>query len=235
MRRGQVVLVCLLLLGVVSGCGAGASSSQSPGLAPSTNGLALADALVAKLQDEPFNAHVEQVSEMQIEHAVAGGPPEGSTIQLGGSIDISGDDLRMLSTTTVPGIGTWDSEIVVLGDDAWTRLYPGAALTRTTRGHVVAMIDGLVEEFRPIDDPGLLRYVGLETIDGQKLHSWPTPRPAQACMRGHRRAIGTSTTLRVTASTGPARPPDRREDSGAVVIHPADSVARTMISRGRVR
>lgn len=136
--------------------------------APSVDGNALAKAVVAKLQADPLIVHVDQVADAEIVEASAGSAPKGTKVQTTMSFDFNGDDMRALMTLSFGG-QTTEFEIVALGDTLWAR--EGASVfgsqPRSAESDQQLIDQGYV---RLTDDPGVLRYVGPETIDGRELH-----------------------------------------------------------------
>ena len=174
-RRLRSMGTLVIVVFAVVACGGSASSVApvSPAalkatLAPSVDGDALAKAVVAKLQADPFIIHVDQIADAEIVEASAGGLPKGAQMQTTASFDFNGDDVRALMTLSFGG-QTTEVEIVALGDTSWVR--EGASTFES--GPRSAEFDQLFSDptyFRFTDDPGVLRYVGLETIDGRELH-----------------------------------------------------------------
>jgi hypothetical protein len=84
------------------------------------------------------------------------------------SADISGDDVSMRLKTMFTG-RTTEQDLVAVGDWAYTRA-DGGAWSRSPRAISKTALDGAIKAIRLIDDPADLTYVGVETIDGRKLH-----------------------------------------------------------------
>lgn len=134
------------------------TSTPGPTSPPEGGGGKEAEAVVAKLQADPFVTHLDQVGTVS-----AGG--QDATVEM--SADFSGDDARILLTITAIGQAN-EQEIVTIGDKTWVRsgdsafvTVPGATLGST--------MEALYKSARLVDDPESLRFVGVETIDGQEL------------------------------------------------------------------
>ena len=138
-----------------------ATPASSATVAPSLgqSGGPLAEALVAALTADPLILHVEQVAS-----ATATG---AGTVDVTLSADIDGDDLAFIYHIATPQ-GETSQELRVIGDQAY--LLDGAAWKAVPRSVVQSSIDGMMEAIRFIDDPTMLRDVGVESIDGRDLH-----------------------------------------------------------------
>jgi len=177
MRSMRAIVIGVVVLAVVA-CG-GSASSVAPGSivpsaaltatpAPSVDGDALAKAVVAKLQADPFIVHVDQVSDAEVIEASEGSLPKGAKLQTTAWFDFNGDDMRALMTLSSGG-QTTEFEVVALGDTMW---YREGASTFGSEPRSAESDQQLRDELyvRLTDDPGVLRYVGPETIDGRELH-----------------------------------------------------------------
>jgi hypothetical protein len=122
-----------------------------------------AEALVARLAEEPFIAHVDQLADITATSAAG-----EVTVSAGMSADMSGDDVSFVLDIEVAG-QRQTQEIRVVGDTAYLKQADGtwSGLPRDALGDT---LDGLVDNIRIVDDPDDLRYVGLETKDGRELH-----------------------------------------------------------------
>jgi len=177
MRSMRAIVIGVVVLAVVA-CGGSASSvapvSTAPPAAPtatpapSVDGVALAEAVVAKLQADPLIVHVDQVADAEVIEASAGSAPKGTKVQTTGLYDFNGDDMRALMTVSSGG-QTTEIETVVLGDTMWAREGAGT-FGSAPRSAEVDQLFSDPTYFRFTDDPGVLRYVGPETIDGRELH-----------------------------------------------------------------
>lgn len=163
-RLAAALVVTALLVAVACGaCGSPGTSTEDGGspttpASPSIDAARLAEAVVGAFVDEPFIAHVEQ----------AGTVTSGTTTaHVDASGDVDGDDLRILMQVTGEGTAI-ELEMVILGDDVWVRL--GDQVTRTTRTAMAEQIAPLARSFRIVDDPAVLEYAGIETIEGRDLH-----------------------------------------------------------------
>ena len=162
-----------ILLGVVA-CGGTASPAPSevapPTPAPSVDGLALAAAVVAKLQADPFVTHIEQIADATTTETTADGQTvERPNVQIKSSYDFSGDDMRASMTATSPDSRS-QSEMAAVGDTFWTRVNDGEFVVMPRNAETEQALDEMYRTVRITDDPSVLRYVGPETIDGQDIH-----------------------------------------------------------------
>ena len=148
LRSMGTIVIGVVVLAVVS-CG-GSASSVSPvspvpdaaptaTAAPSVDGVALAKAVVAKLQADPFIVHVDQVADAEVVEASAGGLPKGAKVQTTASFDFNGDDMRGLMTLSFGG-QTTEFEVVALGDTLWHAKAPA----RSGAGPAVPSSDELL-------------------------------------------------------------------------------------------
>ena len=184
--RPRLVWLFLLLIAMVAACGGTTGSavlSEPPPSAvtvtepPPTEeappssaapspvadaGGPYAEALVAALAAEDLVTHIEQSATVTTSVA----PDTEIMAELVG--DISGEDLAMLIELTAPGVNQ-TTELVVVGDTAYTRL-AGEEWISVPRAAVADSIAGLLDNLRVVEDPGHLRYVGLEDFDGRPLH-----------------------------------------------------------------
>jgi hypothetical protein len=126
---------------------------------PPGGGGPIAEAVVAKLQADPLIAHVEQVA------TVSAG---GQDITAVSSSDFAGPDFRVVVTITA-GTESNEQEIIVVGEQAWARNGAAGPLTSVPMAALEATVAGLYEAVRLVDEPEALRFVGVETIDGQEL------------------------------------------------------------------
>jgi len=183
--RSMGALVFGVILLAVGACGGGSASSAAPASAvpsvtaaltpaSSIDGVALATAVVARLQADPFIAHVEQIEDGEILEATEGSLPKGAKIHAKDSYDINGDDMRALMTASVGGGQATEYEIVALGDTVWVRQGAGELVSQprsaTLQAALQQAFDPIYKSLRITDDPSVLRYVGLELIDGRELH-----------------------------------------------------------------
>jgi hypothetical protein len=162
-----------LLLGVVA-CGGTTSPTPSeaatPTPAPSVDGLALAAAVVAKLRADPFVTHIEQIADATTTETTADGQTvERPNVQIKSSYDFSGDDMRASMTATSPD-STSQSEMAAVGDTFWTRVNDGEFVVMPRNAETEQALEEMYRTVRITDDPSVLQYVGLETIEGQDLH-----------------------------------------------------------------
>ncbi len=126
---------------------------------PPGGGGPIAEAAVAKLQAEPLIAHVDQVA------TVAAG---GQEVTVTSASDFSGPDFHVVLTVTA-GSESNEQEIVVVGGQAWARDGAEGELTSVPVAALETTVAGLYDAIRLVDDPEALRFVGVETIDGQEL------------------------------------------------------------------
>ena len=178
--RGVVgVVIGAVLVGVVA-CGGTPSPSvsaeaasipvASPTAAAWTDGAALARAVVAKLQGDPFVAHVEQIADAKTTETTADGKTvERPNVQITASYDFAGEDMRASLTASSPG-STRKSEMAAVGDTFWTREDGGDYVAMARSAEVQQGLDDMLRTVRITDDPTALQYIGLETIDGEELH-----------------------------------------------------------------
>jgi len=172
--RGIVAAVFgAVMVGVVA-CGGTTSPTRSevatPTPAPSVDGVALAAAVVAKLQADPFVAHVEQIADATTTETTADGKTvERPDVQIKTSYDFSGDDMRATMTATSPD-STSQSEMAAVGDTLWTRVNDGEFVVLPRNAETEQALDEMYRTVRITDDPSVLRYVGPETVEGQELH-----------------------------------------------------------------
>ena len=124
----------------------------------------LAEALVATLHADPFVAHFE---ESVLSSSLTNGRRLTLTAKAVG--DVSGRDVSIESTTTGGGPAT-DQLFVSVGDVAWFRAKGDLGWTAGPRASLAASIDQLLATVQVIDDPKLLADLGVEDLDGQKVH-----------------------------------------------------------------
>jgi hypothetical protein len=173
MRGIAAGVISAVLLGVVA-CGGNPSPAQSevatPTPAAAVDGVALAAAVVAKLQADPFITHIEQIADATTTETTADGQTvERPDVQIKTSYDFSGDDMRASMTATSPD-STSQSEMAAVGDTFWTRVNDGKFVVMPRNAETEQALDEMYRTVRITDDPSVLRYVGLETLDGQDLH-----------------------------------------------------------------
>jgi len=187
---GAAVVVLILVAGIAAAAiggttgrptpsgPAGAGPSSTPvgsGGVPRPSGLAsagpsiatggkLAEALVAALHADPFVAHVE---ESVLSSSLTSGRRLTLTAKAVG--DVSGRDVSIETTTTGGGPAT-DQLFVSVGDTAWFKARGDLGWTAGSRAAVAGSIDQLVATVQVIDDPTLLADLGVEDLDGQRLH-----------------------------------------------------------------
>lgn len=127
--------------------------------APVEGGGPIAEAAVAKLQSDPLIAHVEQVGTITT---------SGQDFTYLSTSDFAGDDLHVAFSITGGG-ETSAQELYVIGDDAWVRAAADDPFTKVATTALGTAVDELYKAVRLVDDPQALRFVGVETIDGQEL------------------------------------------------------------------
>jgi hypothetical protein len=142
------------------------SASPSPGI----DGVALAEAAVARLQGDPFIGHVEQDWEGTVVDAPDEPPwPPGTIIKSHMVADLDGDDMHVMTTEPASGDGTMNLEFWGVGDDAWVQ-QSGSQLVPMNHSDAALRVDGVFRAIRVTDDPRLLSYTRPETIDGRVVH-----------------------------------------------------------------
>ncbi|HYO43555.1 MAG TPA: hypothetical protein VES19_10200 [Candidatus Limnocylindrales bacterium] len=178
MRALIAGVVGAALLGVVA-CGSTPSPDPSAAVAPSSasatpgavvDGAAFTRAVVARLQAEPFVAHVEQIADaITTETTEDGKTVERPNVQLTASYDFSGDDMRASLTVATTGV-TRRSEMAAVGDTFWSRDDESDWVAISRSAEVQQGLDEMYQTVRITDDPAALQYIGLETLDGEQLH-----------------------------------------------------------------
>jgi hypothetical protein len=140
----------------------GASSASSgPSIAP---GGKVAEALVAALHVDPFVAHVDEAI---LASTITNG--RRLTITANAVGDVSGPDVAIRTTGTGNGPAT-DEQIVTIGDVAWIRPTKATAWEVHPRSLVAPSLEGLLSTIQPLDDPQVLVDMGIEDLDGVKVH-----------------------------------------------------------------
>jgi len=137
--------------------GASAAGSASAG-------GALAEAAIKALHANPFLGHVVVTT---VARDATKATLERETATASG--DISGSDVDLHVTDVGGSNPAVDQEVVVVGDTAWIRP-KGGSWTAHPRADVAASVDGLRSTIALLADPNQLVDLGLDTIDGQRLH-----------------------------------------------------------------
>ena len=136
-------------------------ASSGPSIAP---GGKVAEALVAALHVDPFVAHVEEAI---LASTITNG--RRLTITANAVGDVSGPDVAIRTTGTGNGPAT-DEQIVTIGDVAWIRPTKATAWEVHPRSLVAPSLEGLLSTIQPLDDPQVLVDMGVEDLDGVKVH-----------------------------------------------------------------
>jgi hypothetical protein len=148
---------------------AAASGAPSASATPSGSGSAVtiegayARAMVAALASDRLTTHVVQTSTVTTTVGKI-----KTTVKTTLTLDLSSRDLKSHLTTTAAG-KTSTKDLVVLGKTAYTRTNRGTwskQFRNPFEKSVTAIIDGL----RLARTSANLRYVGIETVGGRKLH-----------------------------------------------------------------
>jgi hypothetical protein len=126
---------------------------------PEGGGGPIAEAAVTKLQSDPLIAHVEQVGTASA---------AGQEISFESSSDFDGADFHVVLAISA-GAQSTEQEIILIGDEAWARAGATGAMTSVSTVQLAATVEGLYKAVRLVDDPQVLKFVGVETIDGQEL------------------------------------------------------------------
>lgn len=173
-RRMRLIAAGVLGAVLLAACDPATSQvpSHGPGTTPprAPDGAALAVAVVARLQADPFITHVEQIADAKTTETDDDGQAvDRPQVQITGSFDFSGDDMRAVMTAS-SAEATSRSEMAAIGGTFWTRVNDGDFSAMQRNAEVQVALDEIYSTFRITDDPGLLRYIGLETVDGQELH-----------------------------------------------------------------
>jgi hypothetical protein len=177
---GWIAGVAVAALLGVAGCGSTPTPAPSAAVVPTptstttpaavTDGDALVRAVVARLQADPFVAHVEQIADaITTETGEDDKIVERPNVQLTASYDFSGDDMRASMTVATTGVSK-RSEMAAVGDTYWARDDENDWVAIPRSAEVQRGLDEMYQTVRITDDPSALRYVGLETLDGEQLH-----------------------------------------------------------------
>jgi hypothetical protein len=177
--RGLIAgVVAAALLGVVA-CGTNppapsaadvASSTASATPAAVTDGAALIRAVVARVQADPFIAHVEQIADATTtETSEDGKTVERPSVQVTASYDFSGADMRATLTVASPGVSK-RSEMAAVGDTFWSRDDQADWVAMARSADVQQGLEDIYRTARITDDPTALQYIGPETLDGEMLY-----------------------------------------------------------------
>lgn len=129
----------------------------------------VAEALVATLHVNPFQAHIDESIQAS---SLTGATKVQVTAKAVG--DISGGDVALHITGTGGGPAT-DQEIVSVGQDSWIRAKGASTWELHPRTDVGPSLDGLLQTIRLIRDPAQLVDTGVEQVDGTSLHHLLAP------------------------------------------------------------
>jgi len=168
---GHGVLVVAFALAVAACTGAAPPTptpvatvrpSPTPSKSPDL-GLKYATAMIAAFDRDPLVLHVVQTSKM----SAADG---GNSVKITASVDldVSDHDLKAHMVTKTGG-KTVKLDMVVVGTIVYARAGSGR-WAEGSRSYYEHSISDIFRGLQPIRNPAQLGYVGIETIDKQKLH-----------------------------------------------------------------
>ena len=165
--RGALALACALAVVACSGSApptpAPATPGPTPTPAPSVDLSAkYANAMIAAFAAEPLILHVVQTVK-----ATAALDAQSTKVDSTMTLDLSDRDLSMHLETTAEK-KTTKLDMVVVGRAVYARVGKDH-WTQGVRSNFEQSISDIARALQPIRNPALLAYVGVETIDKQKL------------------------------------------------------------------
>jgi hypothetical protein len=126
------------------------------------------EALVAKLATDPLILHSDQTTKgtASYESEQANLSAELNTTV---TMDLSGRDHAMHMVSKTPAGKTAKTDLVVVGKTVYSRVDKGKWMKSSRVDYERSRTD-VARAYRLVRNPAYLRYVGLETVDKQKLH-----------------------------------------------------------------
>lgn len=165
----RVAFVSAFALAVLGCAGAAtptpapATPTPAPTPAPSVDLSAkYANAMIAAFAAEPLVVHVEQSVK-----ATASYDAESKKIDSTMTLDLSDRDLKMHLETTAEK-KTTKIDMVVVGTSVYARV-GNAHWQQGSRSNYEQSLSDIPRALQPIRNPAILGYVGVETVDKQKL------------------------------------------------------------------
>lgn len=167
--RGALVVITALALVACSGP-AGPTPPPNPILRPGPTPARsidpeakYADAMIAKFASDPLVLHAVETVKM-----TAASDTDSVKMTASSTLDLSGEDMKMHSAAKVAG-KTTKLDLVVVGRSVYARV-GSAPWRKEPRSSWQQTLDDMVRDLNPARKSSQLRYVGVETIDKQKLH-----------------------------------------------------------------
>jgi hypothetical protein len=140
-----------------------ATPTPAPTPAPSVDLSAkYANAMIAAFAADPLVLHVEQSVK-----ATASYDAESKKIDATMTLDLSDRDLKMHLETTAAK-KTTKMDMIVVGTSVYARV-GGAHWQLGTRSNYEQSLSDITRALQPVRNPAILGYVGVETVDKQKL------------------------------------------------------------------
>lgn len=175
LRRLAPPAAFVLVAALVGAACGGSAASSGPTSGPSqatpeaSVGGALAEALVAKLQADPFVTRFEQRSKITIPSL------DDATIEATMALVISGTDLSADIGAKAAGQDV-KSSLVAIGDKVYATGEDGSWKV-VDRSAVQSNIDNMLRAVRIVDDPSILRHVGASSDLGRPLQKLVATQP----------------------------------------------------------
>jgi len=125
-------------------------------------------ALIAKLATDPLFLHAVQTTKGTVSYdsQIAS---LSAALNTTVTMDLSDRDFHMHTVTKSPEGKTEKVDIVVVGKSVYARVDSGR-WKKSSRTDFERSTTDIRQPYRLVKNPAYLRYVGLETIDKQKLH-----------------------------------------------------------------
>jgi hypothetical protein len=119
-------------------------------------------AMIAMFASDPLVLHAVETVKV-----TASSDTDSVKMTASSTMDLSGDDMKMHSVAKLAG-KTTKLDVVVVGRSVYSRV-GSAPWSKEPRSGWQQTLDDLVRDLNPARNPSQLRYVGVETIDKQKL------------------------------------------------------------------
>jgi len=166
----RVVLVATLALLLVACAAKGPTPPPQPVFHPGPTPARSIDpedkyayAMVAKFASDPLVLHAVQTSRF-----TASGETDSVKLSATVTVDVSGADVDLHMVIKTSG-KTTKMDVVAVGTSVYAREGAGH-WRRVPRSGWEQVLQDSIKDLNPIKDPAHLTYVGIETIDKQKLH-----------------------------------------------------------------
>jgi hypothetical protein len=120
-------------------------------------------AMIAKFASDPLVLHVDQTT-----NVTASDDTDSLKLSDSTTVDVSNRDMKIHSVTKAGG-KTTKGDVVVVGTSVYAREGSSRWRKQPRSAWQQSILDA-IRSLNPIRDPAQLAYVGVETIDKQKLH-----------------------------------------------------------------